>query len=314
MLARSAESHRPAEAELTELMAIAYELRGLPRPDFRASLKAGLERRIGVSSTVQPVAAKYFREGFHSITPYLVVSGAAALMDFAKQAFGAQELMRVPRPGAGAGIMHAEFQIADSIVEVADATAQWQPLRAAIHLYVPDADAVYQRAVRAGAASLSAPVDQPYGDREAGVEDQWGNHWFIATHQGPRPLPEGLRSVTPYLHARGAADMIAFLRQAFQAEELVAHRSPEGTIVHAKMRIGDSVVELGEAHGQWQPRPAMLHLYVPDTDAVYERALEAGATSLVEPADQPYGDRMGAVTDPFGYCWAIATHIRDVHM
>jgi len=83
-------------------------------------------------------------------------------------------------------------------------------------------------------------------------------------------------------------------------------------IHHAKIGIGDSALEMGEAHGPYQPMPAMFYLYVPDADAVYLRALNAGATSTAEPADQPYGDRTAGVTDAFGNQWYIATHIRDV--
>jgi PhnB protein len=81
---------------------------------------------------------------------------------------------------------------------------------------------------------------------------------------------------------------------------------------HAQVRIGDSVIGMGEAHGPYQPAPATLHLYVPDADALYDRALRAGATSIQPVAEQPYGDRSGGVTDPFGNRWFIATHIRDV--
>lgn len=75
---------------------------------------------------------------------------------------------------------------------------------------------------------------------------------------------------------------------------------------------GDSVLELGEAHGQFQPMPCLIHHYVSDADATYRQALAAGATSVFEPRDEAYGDRVRCVTDPFGKLWAIATHIKDV--
>jgi PhnB protein len=81
---------------------------------------------------------------------------------------------------------------------------------------------------------------------------------------------------------------------------------------HAKIRIGDSIIEMGEAHGQWQPMPTALYMYVPDVDAVYNRALEAGATSLSVPVDQPYGYRNAGVEDPFGNRWFIATPVGNV--
>lgn len=88
--------------------------------------------------------------------------------------------------------------------------------------------------------------------------------------------------------------------------------APGGTVLHAKMRIGDSIIEMADVHGEYQPMPMTLHLYVNDTDTVYARALEAGASSLREPRDEPCGDRNSGVQDPFGNRWFIATHIKDV--
>jgi PhnB protein len=296
-------------ASLEPLVHIAGDLRDLPRPDFKARLKADLERKASMT----PRAVRAIPEGFHTITPYLVVEGAAKLIDFMKQAFGAVEKLRVPLPDGT--LMHAEVRIGDSVLELGDASAEVPPRLAAIHLYVSDADAVYRRALEAGATSTEELVDQPYGDREAGVRDTCGNEWYIATHKAAgegRFIPEGLRTVTPYLHPKGADKMIDFLKRAFDAQEVGRDESPAGTIVHAKIRIGDSIIEMGEAHGPWQPKPTGIHLYVNDTDAIYMRALEAGGTSLREPADQPYGDRAAGVQDPFGNSWWIATHIRDV--
>lgn len=246
------------------------------------------------------------REGFHSVTPYLVVEGAARFIDFMKQAFGAEEKLRVPIPDGI--LMHAEVRIGDSMIECGDGNREFPPRPSALHIYVPDADAVYQRALAAGATTLHEPVDQPYGDHEASVKDPFGNHWYIATHLTGGHIPEGLRAVTPYLHARRTDQLIEFLKQAFGAQEAGVYREPaDGPIVHAKIRLGDSIIEMGEAHGPYKPMPTGLHFYVPDTDAVYERAIEAGATPHRAPADQPYGERSGTVLDPAGNYWFIAT-------
>ena len=127
-------------------------------------------------------------------------------------------------------------------------------------------------------------------------------------------LPEGFRTVTPYLIVQGADRLIEFVKQAFDAVELEHHRVtlPDGTVVNAAVRLGDSIIELGEASGAFPPRPGALHLYVEDADALYARALAAGATTLREPADQYYGDREAGVADPCGNQWYIATHRRDV--
>jgi uncharacterized glyoxalase superfamily protein PhnB len=119
------------------------------------------------------------------------------------------------------------------------------------------------------------------------------------------------RTVTPDMHIQGAARCIDFIKQAFAAEEVMRHQTPDGIVHHAKMRIGDSMLEMGEAHGQFPAMPMNLHVYVPDADVVYRNALAAGASSVREPRDEPYGDHAGGVRDPFGNTWWIATHIRD---
>ena len=124
--------------------------------------------------------------------------------------------------------------------------------------------------------------------------------------------PEGFHSVTPYLVVQGADRLIEFMKQAFGGEPGICSRQPDGRIMHANVRIGDSMIELGEANDTWKARPTALHLHVEDVDATYRRALEAGATSLYEPDDKPYGSRESGVEDPSGNYWFIATHKEDV--
>lgn len=134
------------------------------------------------------------------------------------------------------------------------------------------------------------------------------------------PIPEGYHSVTPYLVVEEVDGLIDFLKQAFGAEEKSRHMRPDGSVMHAEVRIGDSVVMIGGApSGREQGsathhprRPASLHLYVEEVDAVYARTLAADAVSLEEPTDKFYGDRNAGVTDPFGNVWWIATHVEDV--
>ena len=125
-------------------------------------------------------------------------------------------------------------------------------------------------------------------------------------------IPAGYHTVTPYLTVKGVAGLIQFLKNTFDAKEKEIMRRPDGSIHHAEMQIGDSVIMMGEASGEWKPTGASLYVYVPDTDATYHKALEAGATSLREPADQFYGDRSGGVTDSWGHSWWLATHQEDV--
>jgi PhnB protein len=129
---------------------------------------------------------------------------------------------------------------------------------------------------------------------------------------GAQPVAGGFHSVTPYLVVERAGDLIDFLKKAFDAKETYRMTHPDGTIMHAEARIGDSLVMLGDACGEHKPMPCYLHLYVPDVDAVYQRALQAGAVSVREPADQFYGDRSAGVRDPAGNFWEIGTHKQDV--
>jgi uncharacterized glyoxalase superfamily protein PhnB len=187
-----------------------------------------------------------------------------------------------------------------------------KPNTTALHVYVKDTDAVYKKALQAGATSLSEPKDQDYGERGAGVKDPFGNYWYIATHQGESYIPKGLHNVNVYMHPWRAEPVIAFLKRAFGALELGKYASPDGIVHHAEIQVGTSVVEMGEAHAPYDPMQSMFYVYVPDCDAVYQRALAAGAKTIHQPADQPYGDRVGAVTDAFGNQWWIATHVKDM--
>jgi PhnB protein len=134
------------------------------------------------------MAVNAIPKGYHTMTPCLVAEGASKLIDFLKKAFEAEEIFRMARPDGG--IMHAEIKIGDSMVMLGDATEQWKPITGAIYLYVNDADAVYKRALQAGATSIMEPVDQFYGDRHGGVKDPAGNIWWIATHKEDVPPDE----------------------------------------------------------------------------------------------------------------------------
>jgi uncharacterized glyoxalase superfamily protein PhnB len=119
--------------------------------------------------------------------------------------------------------------------------------------------------------------------------------------------PEGFSTVTPYLIVRDAGKLIEFLKAAFDAQEKIRVPADDGKIMHAEMRIADSVVELADANERYGPMPASLHVYVPDCDAVYARAIKAGGKPIQELTDQVYGERSGGVLDPCGNQWWIAT-------
>ena len=127
-----------------------------------------------------------------------------------------------------------------------------------------------------------------------------------------KPIPEGYRAVTPYLVVREVPKLIEFLKDAFGAVEVYRFAKPNGEVMHAEVRIADSVVMMGEAGGQWPAAPCNLYLYVEDVDGVFRQAVKAGGTVVREPEDQFYGDRSGGVTDPAGNMWWISTHVEDV--
>lgn len=127
-----------------------------------------------------------------------------------------------------------------------------------------------------------------------------------------KPIPDGYRTVTPYLKADDASAILSFLERAFGATILQRALGPDGKVMHAEARIGDSMVMLADANDQWPAAPATLYLYVEDVDSVYRQAIEAGARSILEPQDMFYGDRSGGITDPAGNQWWIATHVEDV--
>lgn len=290
--------------EVTDLLRVAAHVRDLPSEEFHDRLKNDLMDRIWKEKQMTPTTkTSWIPEGFHTVTPYLHPGNAGQLIDFLKQTFGAEELERHSEPGGR--IVHASVRIGDSILEMGEPP---EPQPTSLRAYVHDVDEVYRRALRAGATSLYEPVDQSYGDREAGVKDPAGNFWFLARalNAGNYKHP-GLQDVGVYLFPRGAEAFVDFLVKAFAAEIIGVYKSPEGVVMHADLKIGDSRILMGEAHGQWQPMPAGLHYYVPDVDAAYARAVKAGGQSVRPPQDQPYGERGASVDDPQGNHWYIAT-------
>jgi PhnB protein len=135
-----------------------------------------------------------------------------------------------------------------------------------------------------------------------------------------KTIPDGYHSVQPYLILKSAAAAIDFYNKAFGATERLRMASADGRIAHAEIEIGDSCIMMADEHPEigaysaehYGGSPISLMAYVEDCDAVYKQALAAGATSTREPADQPYGDRMAGIKDPFGYTWYLGTHIKDM--
>jgi uncharacterized glyoxalase superfamily protein PhnB len=262
------------------------------------------------AATETAISAKNTRADYETITPYLTVKRAGQLVEFVKEVFGGVEVFRTT---GSAGGLHAEVTVGDSKLMIGGYESV-EEIPTSLHVYVPDADAVYQRALAAGATSVEEPVDQFYGDREAGVKDPTGNVWWIATHklgETETYIPAGMRAVTPFLHPVGAPGLIEFMEKAFDAETISREQSPDGMIHHAVVRIGNSLIEMGEAHGELaQPMPPALFMNVDNLEESYARALSAGATSLQTPTNQDYG-RTAWVKDAWGNIWYLAAPVAD---
>jgi uncharacterized glyoxalase superfamily protein PhnB len=258
-----------------------------PRADFRIRLRQELERSIAMITTESRVAAP-------TLTPLVTTVDVDRLIAFAKDTFGAQEIRRNV---TGGGTVRCVVRLGDSLLIVASAPPAAHETVAALHVYVPDVDAIYWRALDAGAMSMYAPQDKPYGARDATVKDSTGNLWFIATRRPGVEPPVRMRTVTPWLIARNALSLIDFLKHAFSATEVGIHTSPEGRLLHGALLIGDSMIEFGEADGV---PPAAFYVFVADPNALYEQALRAGAKSVSHGATQVEGHRSEGVEDPWG--------------
>jgi PhnB protein len=135
-----------------------------------------------------------------------------------------------------------------------------------------------------------------------------------------KPIPDGYHSVTPYLFIRGAGGAIDFYKKVFGAKEIVRVPGSIGQVMHAELKIGDSIVMLADENpkaGSMSPQTAggvsvCLHVYVENVDEVMQKAVDSGAKLLRPVQNQFYGDRSGTLIDPFGHMWSVATHVEDV--
>jgi PhnB protein len=278
------------DPELAPLARVAADLRHYPSPEFKTRLRTQLERRTTMTAVT---TAPPIREGFTTVTPYIRVPDAG-LAAFLTEVFDAQETFR-----AGG---HREVRIGDSMLMIGEGggdTGGVMPIRPmAFHVFVRDVDATFARAVAAGATPLGEPEDRHYGERAGFVRDAFGNHWYVATPLGPHSLATALRTVTPILHVKDAANYMEQLTRTLGAVEEMRAPGPSGELRYARVRVGDAAIELGEG----DPMPGSFMLYVADPDAWYQQALSAGATSIMPLMDQPYG-RVGGVQDTAGNQW-----------
>ena len=289
------------DRELAPLARFAADLRHFPGLSFKARLRADLERKVVMSSAL---IGSQVREGLSTITPYVKV-GTAGLFEFLARVFGAVETSTTR---VSAGLTRREVQIGTSTIVIeegeADGMAPSRP--AEFHVYVEDADVVFQRALANGATSLGEPADRPYGERAGFVRDALGNHWFIATHRGISHVPEGVGTVTPFIHAKGASEYIDFLKRAFGAVEEQRDTFGAGLVRFSRLRIGNAAIELGEAEAAGAAMPGAFYVNVTDVDRLYAQSVAAGARPLSPPAIQGDQSTVGRVEDPVGNLWLIA--------
>ena len=126
------------------------------------------------------------------------------------------------------------------------------------------------------------------------------------------PIPDGYPRFIPFLIVNDAPKLIDFLTEVLGAQETDRVTMPDGKVAHAEVKLGDSMIMISETSDEYPPNPTMIHVYVEDVDAVYKKAMDAGAESLKQPGDQFYGDRSCMVKDASGNSWGIATHIKDL--
>lgn len=314
-----------------------------------------------VAPAVDPVP-----EGFHTLTPVLIVDDIPGAVEFYTKALGAEH--RYTTNGPDGKPMIAQIKIGDSIVMLSPENEErrqrspraMEGSNGSLHVYVEDVDAVFAGAVEAGATERMALADMWWGDRFGELLDPFGHRWSLATHQekvAPEVMkeraeaystamaegkeytwekgeaaasykPDGYWTVTPALVVAGGPEAADFYKDALGGEILTAMPMPEGGLMHAELKIGDSMLmmsgempadgPMGElaAHAKTAASlggaSVQVMVYTPDTDAALAKATGAGAKQVVEAMDMFWGDRYGVVLDPSGTPWAVATHIKDV--
>lgn len=314
------------------------------------------EAGAGAEAAVTPIP-----DGYHSINPMLVVPDVEAAIAFYEAALGAEQAELVRGPDGAP--MHGEVRIGDSIVMLSpehEEHGSFAPSTAggtngALLIYVADVDAAFARALEAGAESVMPVSDMFWGDRYGQIQDPYGHRWSLATHRyelsgeemgrraqawseavaaGEEPptfepgeaaeshQPEGWHTVNSSLVV-GGPEAIDFFVQALGAEEVSRMVTPDGHLVHAELRVGDSILMLSGAEPEREPHmktparmegraPLALYLYVDDADAAFARATAAGATEELPVTDTFWGDRFGQVRTPDAHAIGLATHVEDL--
>jgi uncharacterized glyoxalase superfamily protein PhnB len=183
-----------------------------------------------------------------------------------------------------------------------------------IQISVRDLEDFYGKAVKKGLKYRNEIVEGK-GGQQVLLQDPSGNLIELFEPKktnSVRAVPDGFHTITPFLVVDNAADLIDFIKAAFEGKITYMMQSEDGVVRHSTVRIGDSQVMVSNGNEMYGSMPAMLHLYVEDVDKIYKQAREAGGETIAQPEDQFYGDRTAAVRDRWSNQWWIATHIEDV--
>lgn len=264
-----------------------------------------------------PATAPIIRDAY----PYLIVRGAAAAIDFYRDVFGAEEILRVDDPD-GRRIGHAELRLGPITIMLADEYPELGILSPAafggtgvtLHLHVDDVDALAERARRAGATMVRPPTDYDHGERQCRVRDPFGHEWLLGHEIGKvvlgdapsQPPRGGAPNVFPGLRYRNEHAAMDWLARAFGFERHAVFANDDGVVVHAEVRLGPGIVMVGAAPECEEG--FSIYVYVEDVDAHHARAQAAGAEIVRPLANTGYGTREYGARDLDGHYWYFGTY------
>jgi uncharacterized glyoxalase superfamily protein PhnB len=246
-----------------------------------------------------------------TIFPVLRYADAPAAIEWLARAIGFEK--QVEFPGPDGTIAHAELRRGAGVIGISSATPPvesnpWSSVRQGVYVTVKDVNAHHQRALTAGARIAIPPYDTPYGSREYSAWDLEGHLWGFGTY--PMGSPEGEPNIYPEIVYRRGAEAVSWLERAFGFTATVQIPGPDGTPLHAEMRLGDSTVmlNLGSDHLPGDQPSQAISVRVEDPDQVFAQASAAGAVVVQAPVDTHYGARSCWLRDPGNFLWGFSTY------
>jgi uncharacterized glyoxalase superfamily protein PhnB len=246
-----------------------------------------------------------------SIVPVFRYNDARAAIDWLIQAFGFRK--HAEHEGPNGTIAHAELTFGPSVVGISSAAPPtsdnpWSHIRQGIYACVPDIDAHYERAKSAGADIVMPIRDMDYGSREYAARDSEGHIWSFGTYEMARG--DGAPTLFPELHYNDCRTALAFLERAFGFMKTFEVPGPDGRLVHAELKLGDSALFVGTfpRDPKWVGLAELVCAFVEDPDQHHLRSKAGGATIVTPPTDTPFGARQYSARDPEGFVWLFGTY------